>query len=227
MPKYRDRIIAPKFIGDGSELTVKDLKLSEIIKILNLMVPIGTIMAFGGSVHVSDLETEEQDRGSAKVQNIRACLAEQGWLVCDGSDAKIEDYSELYSTIGCAFGGDKKTYFNLQDLRGRFLRGVDHGAGQDPDAENRFHCADGGNKSDSVGSFQNDEFKAHKHVLEPGGDRSLWPGKTLAHQVGPDSTYKGEKEMITNTAGGTETRPKNINVNWIIKSKNIIGIKSG
>jgi microcystin-dependent protein len=41
----------------------------------------------------------------------------KGWKYCDGRRLLISDYQELYSVIGCAFGGDFKKYFNLPDLR--------------------------------------------------------------------------------------------------------------
>ena len=45
-------------------------------------------------------------------------------------------------------------YDKTPDLRGRFVRGVDSGAGQDPDAAKRTASALGGNTGDRVGSFQ-------------------------------------------------------------------------
>lgn len=41
------------------------------------------------------------------------------WKYCDGRTLLISDYPELYSVIGCGFGGDFKKYFNLPDLRPR------------------------------------------------------------------------------------------------------------
>jgi microcystin-dependent protein len=43
----------------------------------------------------------------------------KGWKFCDGRLLKVDDYPELYSVIGCGFGGDFKKYFNLPDLRPR------------------------------------------------------------------------------------------------------------
>lgn len=43
----------------------------------------------------------------------------RGWKYCDGRTLLISDYQELYSVIGCAFGGDFKKHFNLPDLRPR------------------------------------------------------------------------------------------------------------
>jgi microcystin-dependent protein len=43
----------------------------------------------------------------------------KGWHYCDGRSLPIKQYRELYDVIGCGFGGDFKTYFNLPDLRPR------------------------------------------------------------------------------------------------------------
>lgn len=49
---------------------------------------------------------------------------------CDGKEYSVEDKNELYAVIrgqyGYRIGEDKKTYFNVPDYRGFFLRGWDH-----------------------------------------------------------------------------------------------------
>jgi microcystin-dependent protein len=61
-----------------------------------------------------------------------ANTAPAGYLECDGSAVSRTTYSALFTRIGTTYGtGDGSTTFNLPDLRGRFLRGWDHGAGRD------------------------------------------------------------------------------------------------
>ncbi|NET44903.1 tail fiber protein [Okeania sp. SIO2B3] len=164
-------------------------------------VPIGTITAYGGLVD-----------GSAKGQ-----LEGQGWLVCDGDAYLRDEYSELYQIIGGSFGtGDNVTTFNVPDLRGRFVRGVDHGAGQDPDAEGRTESAPGSNTGDKVGSYQEDAVGPHTHPL-PFSDRNQSKGNSGGRQ----GVYDEEGDLSTESSGGDETRPKNIYVNWIIKAKDV------
>src|ERR1051325_6033662 len=65
-------------------------------------------------------------------------VAPTGWLLCDGSQVSRTTYASLFAAIGTAWGnGDALTTFNLPDMRGRFLRGTDHGLGSDPDAASR------------------------------------------------------------------------------------------
>ncbi len=74
-----------------------------------------------------------------------------GWLLCDGHSESITEYSELYEAIGITFGGDGKEYFQVPDLRGRFIRGYDNSSNIDLDR--------------TFGSFQEDSFQSHLHTL--------------------------------------------------------------
>lgn len=50
----------------------------------------------------------------------------RGWLYCDGSAVSRKTYSRLFEIIGTAFGaGNGSTTFNIPDLRGRVIIGVD------------------------------------------------------------------------------------------------------
>ena len=77
--------------------------------------------------------------------------APSGWLECDGSAVARADYADLFSAIGTVYGaGDGSTTFNLPDLRGEFLRGLDSGRGVDADRV--------------LGSAQGEEYKSHTHT---------------------------------------------------------------
>jgi len=133
-----------------------------------------------------------------------------GFLLCDGSAVSRTTYSALFTALGIAWGqGDGSTTFNLPDLRGRFLRGVDGAAGNDPDKASRTATNTGGNTGNNVGSLQADDFKSHIHggILMAGVSASNL-GSTL-----PNTVSGGQ----TSATGGNETRPKNVDVNFIIK----------
>lgn len=138
-------------------------------------------------------------------------VAPDGWLMCDGSEVGRETYARLYAVIGNSCGvGDGTMTFHLPDLRGRFLRGLDGGAGRSPDVLSRLSMNTGGNTGNKVGTVQEDEFKAHRHGISvsdnPGGS-----GRVEVAGGSPQSTYS------SGSAGGSETRPKNAAVNFIIK----------
>lgn len=150
-------------------------------------VPSGVIQAFGGETAPAD------------------------YLICDGSPVSRTTYANLYAAIGDAFGeGDGVNTFNLPDLRGRFLRGVDAGAGRDPGG--RTEMNPGGNAGDNVGSIQDEAFKSHAHDQRT--KVGAYAGNTGIFGASASNDQSGGP---TGFVGGAETRPKNANVNFIIK----------
>lgn len=144
-----------------------------------------------------------------------------GWALCDGRSVNRNDpmYAALFAVIGTAHGGDAATNFNLPDYRGLFLRGVDLGAGRDPDAGNRTTMAAGGHAGNQVGSVQGDALGVHAHTTQgwrleaQGGSGFDGAGfETNSNRNHPWSHTYG-----TSSVGAAETRPRNASVNYIIK----------
>ncbi len=172
---------------------------------VDALIPPGTIQAFGGT-------------------NIPA-----GWLHCDGRAFPVSQFPRLYAAIGNAWGGSAPN-FNLPDLRGLFLRGVDFSfatgqiSGQDPGATQRAPIKLGGNAGNNVGSFQGDLFAAHSHDYYSAAaslQNSLYPnadGRVLTLMGDRNSTWsKGRYDFGIEATGGNETRPRNAYVHYIIK----------
>ncbi|MBN2440952.1 MAG: tail fiber protein [Spirochaetales bacterium] len=201
-------------VGIGTENPVEKLEVSgnaringeiqasyngEVRSIMPFLVPIGTILPFAGP----------------------AVNIPEGWLLCDGSSLVIEEYRELYDVIGMSwgFGG---TTFRVPDLRGQFMRGVDHETGMDPDADARHSLYNGGASGNAVGSFQNDAFQGHYHHFTRNyrstADDHDSETDTLTGGGGRNDLVAGP---INGTHGvvrvSTETRGKNAYVNFIIK----------
>jgi hypothetical protein len=58
--------------------------------------------------------------------------APTGWLKCNGAAVSRTTYADLFTVIGTTFGtGDGSTTFNVPDLRGVWVRGLDDGRGKD------------------------------------------------------------------------------------------------
>jgi microcystin-dependent protein len=130
-----------------------------------------------------------------------ANTAPTGWLECSGAAVSRTTYAGLFAAIGTVFGsGDGSTTFNLPQMQGEFARGWDNGRGIDP--------------ARAFGSAQADELEAHVHSVTP-------PASNDTAGSGLTATGTGGAETITpyNTAstGGTETRPRNIALMFIIK----------
>jgi microcystin-dependent protein len=154
-------------------------------------VPIATILAFAGV-------------------NIPS-----GYLICDGSAISRTTYSNLYNVIGNSWGaGNNSTTFNLPDLRGQFVRGVAGSSAADPNVSTRTAKYSGGNTGNSVGSYQVDEYKSHNHSLTGNETAGVGiPNQYVAKGTNDANTFG----LSTSSSGGSETRPKNAYVYFIIK----------
>jgi phage-related tail fiber protein len=189
---------------------------SIVADVAGTVVPAGTIIAFAGST------------------------PPPGWFVCDGSEVSRSQYRSLFGAIGTSWGGgDGASTFKLPDLRGRFMRGVDSGAGRDPQAASRAASASGGAAGDAVGSVQGgatarpgtpfwtDATGQHAHngswlgmgwgagSFNAGLGRA--DGNSPANLWGMTIAADGLHSHTIATGGDPETRPVNANVNFIIK----------
>jgi microcystin-dependent protein len=136
-----------------------------------------------------------------------------GYLVCDGAAINRVTYANLFTALGVAWGsGDGSTTFNLPDLRGRFPRGVDGGSGNDPNAAVRTASNVGGNTGNNVGSLQTDTLVSHSHVV---GAYTASGGTHIALITA--GTNNTQSTLRTEVEGGSETRPKNVYVYYIIR----------
>lgn len=121
-----------------------------------------------------------------------------GWLECDGAAISRTTYSGLFTKIGVVHGvGDGVTTFNVPDLRGKFIRGWDNGAGVDTGRV--------------FGSFQDDAFESHTHSTGLQNELVNHGGAVPVNQQ-----TGGGGDLVTAT-GGTETRPKNVALLHCIK----------
>ena len=198
------------YVGIGTNNPTSQLEVKGRIKDQSgFVMPVGTIMAYGGRI------------------NSAAVGPTAGWLICDGRPISRTDYPDLFDAIDTSWGkGDGATTFNLPDLRGVFLRGVDSSnmsspfsSGRDPDVNLRTAMNIGGNVGNNVGSYQGDDYKAHNHQQRL--MYSTTPGSTnndhLLGSCGSVPSYSASGTYTLNSGSSTETRPKNAAVYYIIK----------
>lgn len=78
-------------------------------------------------------------------------------LICNGQAMNRVQYAGLFGDIGTTYGeGDGSTTFNLPDLRGVFIRGLDMGRGLDPNRALGSYQEDAQqNITGSLGNFNN------------------------------------------------------------------------
>lgn len=134
--------------------------------------------------------------------------APSGFLLCDGTAVNRTTYATLFALVGVRFGsGDGTTTFNVPDLRGRFIRGLDGGSGLDPDAATRTAMNSGGATGNNVGSVQGDAYHNHNHGVSQ-----------TNVQAGSQTVVTAVNSASDLGSGTQETRPKNAALNFLIKT---------
>jgi len=173
--------------------------------------PVNTSPVVTGSVTMWPVETPPAD-----------------YLLCDGSAQNRTTFADLFAVLGVIYGdGDGSTTFNLPDYRGRFMRGTDDGAGDDPDAASRADRGDGVT-GDNVGTRQNFALQNITGSLNVGSGSRLTSGSGAFSVSNATSSgaatggNSGELAASFNASNvvetSTETRPRNIYINYIIKT---------
>jgi microcystin-dependent protein len=158
------------------------------------------------------------------------------YLECNGAAVSRTTYAALFAVLGTTYGpGDGSTTFNLPDLRGLFLRGQNNGRTgtyADPNAATRANRGDG-TTGDNVGTLQEDETGAHSHTgtTDSAGAHTHTVPQSDAGNIGQDGSNRRTVStsdtntgsagahthaFTTDASGGSETRPSNIAVKWII-----------
>ena len=148
---------------------VTDDNMNEIKNTINTNTPVGVITAYAGDT------------------------APNGWLLCDGSAVSRTTYANLFSVIGTKCGaGDGSTTFNLPNIKGRSLVGVDP-----DDTDFNVVGATGGEKTHTLTI---DEMPSHTHSVkfdQPANGGIAWL-KSGGNSGGPYYS----SDFIQSTGGG-------------------------
>jgi len=133
------------------------------------------------------------------VAHFAAATAPAGWIKANGAAVSRTAYAGLFLAIGTTYGaGDGTTTFNVPDLRGEFLRGLDDGRGVDAGRV--------------IGTAQADQLKEHRHKFSQlgtgaGGYLSFSPtdyGNEVVPAISTQRNSPGELGF------GVENRPRNV-----------------
>ncbi|QPI45202.1 tail fiber protein [Pectobacterium aroidearum] len=170
---------------------------------------VGAITEKGQRIYSPNNKPTSADVGAISINDLAGiplpfpgAVAPTGWLKCNGQSFDKSRYPILASRYPSGV---------LPDLRGEFVRGWDDGRG-----------ADAGR---ALLSAQIGMIESHNHML-PISDPSLWAGaiygyahnqpsaviEDIGHSAGSTS------RELTSMTGGTETRPRNIAFNYIVRA---------
>ncbi len=155
---------------------------------------------------------------SGMIMPFAGTSAPTSWLACNGAAISRSTYATLYNAIGTTWGtGDGSTTFNVPDLRGVFLRGTG--------TNGTYGTAVG----PSVGTYAADTYlnhthtdSGHTHTIAQSNSSLVWnttsTSGSFVNASGSTTTSTGTANIQTSTTGGTETKPKNYGVLYIIKT---------
>jgi microcystin-dependent protein len=171
---------------------------------------------------------------SGTVHLFATTTAPSGYLECDGSAVSRTTYADLFTVIGTTWGaGNGSSTFNVPDLRGEFVRGWDDGRGVD--------------SGRNFASSQTDQNKQHNHGVTDNGHNHSINDPGHIHQIEYSNSHSGDGVIeesgvglsgteptlsattgITinnattgisiNNDGGSEARPRNIAMMYVIKT---------
>lgn len=183
------------------------------------------------------LSKQPLDLPPATVHAFAGTTAPEGWAMCDGSAVSRTEYAALFAVIGTTYGvGDGSTTFNLPDMRGEFLRGLDNmgtaaGArGLDSDGTARTVGQTQANATAANG-LSTTSGGSHTHRLSirgvtasgsnAAGTASLMnntpTGTAVTLNSNNTANTTGSTHSHSMQSSDTETRPRNMAVNYIIK----------
>lgn len=162
-------------------------------KTLNVKVtdtlPVGTIMPYAGATIPSN------------------------YMKCEGQELSRIEYDILFSAIGTTYGaGDGTTTFNLPNLKGRIITGVDSN-----DTDFDVLGETGGEKTHTLTV---DEMPSHYHGIRDTIDMNTLAGQNRSVVVGGGETWNPGDPALSNNTG--DNQPHNnlqpyIVLNYIIK----------
>lgn len=220
-PVYQSLKVEVKETSGGTYTTIHDGQMNSVPYARHAQngVPVGTIIPFAGP--------------TTKIP--------YGWVLCDGAtkDGTSAQWKQLFDVIGTTWGGTGTNY-NLPDLEGYFLRGAGTST-VDPNSPRAL----GSTQNEDYKSHNHSASQAsHNHTTSDGfwSEAQNAPANTVGYSFNPTDTDNnggglgsdggdGDNWIWTRTVtsssatpavtvnnnGGTETRPDNKAVNYIIK----------
>jgi microcystin-dependent protein len=178
------------------------------------------------AVTVSQLQTQVTGSNNylpaGAIQAFATSSIPTGWAECDGSAISRTTYSELFATIGTTYGiGNGTTTFNVPDLRGMFVRGLDRTRGVDAGRVLGTTQSPANQTHNHVATVTNPE---HTHsVGDPGHNHTLTdPGH--AHNVPLSVVAGGNTGFVAGNRFGITSVASDVNTTGITLAPAATGV---
>jgi microcystin-dependent protein len=181
-PQTGDELLINRTQGDGGLFRITQSNLLKGVP----RNPVGMIVPFAGEV------------------------APPGWYLCDGTEIRQTEATDLFNIIGfkfkdpqsASFQNPSSTFFALPDFRGRFLLGADNMGGLPANTVTNTNA-------DNIGGSSGSEFKDIKVKNLPEHEHDLKsPGGTQHYAIIDDTVPAAEDGSINqplNIAQGSQT----------------------
>ena len=147
-----------------------------------------------------------------------------GWLLCAGQAVSRTDYGALFAVVGTTYGtGNGSTTFNVPDLRGRVVAGLDNMGGSAASRLTSTTITGGGDAPGEVGGAQThtlseSEIPSHRHSATTEDANTFTTqyttGSNIYLQTGSISTFTG----YTGGGGAHNNVQPTMVMNYIIKA---------
>lgn len=148
--------------------------------------------------------------------------APSGWLLCYGQAISRTTYASLFSALGTTYGsGDGSTTFNIPDLRGRVIAGVDNMGGS---AANRITAAGSGITGTTLGAAGGtqthtltvSEMPSHSHE-QRGGTTGTGGMRYETTNASATLTNSGIQTNSSGSGSAHQNTQPTMMLNYIIK----------
>lgn len=195
-----DTTLGQRITLPGDPTTAMHAATKQYVDAAASAMPTGTVMAYAGAT------------------------APAGWLMCNNLPVSRTTYAALFALIGTTYGsGNGSTTFNLPDLRGRVIAGVDSMGGA-ASAGRIGGMTDGLGRTGGTARVELsvNEMPSHTHTQESTTaydiSTATWGANIVSGSAYKIATKTAPQTGSAGGGAGHENMQHTMLLNWIIKT---------